>query len=170
MTTAPRLPRFLPLSAFHPASVALLALGVLAFSGSPRVDPGARAQELATPQTASAAPARAPLTGIVTIESDLQTADNATGILSASGNVRIVYGDQGVVATARQAQYFSREGRLVLSGDVDVVQGEGNSIRAERLVYLVENERLVAEPAPGEQVITLYRFPQTEAPVPAPLP
>ena len=99
-----------------------------------------------------------PVTGIVAIESDLQKADNSTGILTATGNVRIVYADRGVVATARQAQYFSREGRVVLSGAVDVVQGDGNSIRAERLTYLVQNERLVAQPAPGEQVMTLYRL------------
>ena len=78
--------------------------------------------------------------------------------MTATGNVRIVYPDQRVVATARQAQYFSREGRVVLSGDVDVIQDSGHSIRAERLVYLVERERIVAEPAPGQQVITHYRM------------
>ena len=98
------------------------------------------------------------VTGIVSIESDLQKADNVTGILTATGNVRIVYADRGVQATARQAQYFSREGRVVLSGDVDVMQGPGNSIRAERLTYLVENERLVAQPAAGQQVITIYQL------------
>ena len=98
-----------------------------------------------------------PTSGLVTIESDLQKADNTTGIVTATGNVRIVYPDQRVVATARQAQYFSREGRVVLSGDVDVIQETGHSIKAERLIYLVERERIVAEPAPGEQVITHYR-------------
>lgn len=96
--------------------------------------------------------------GLVTIESDLQKADNSTGVVTATGNVRIVYPDQRVVATARQAQYFSREGRMVLSGDVDVIQDSGHSTRAERLVYLVEQERIVAEPAPGQQVITHYRM------------
>jgi lipopolysaccharide export system protein LptA len=99
-----------------------------------------------------------PTSGLVTIESDLQKADNSTGVVTATGNVRIVYPDQRVVATARQAQYFSREGRVVLSGDVDVIQDSGHSIRAERLVYLVERERIVAEPAPGQQVITHYRM------------
>lgn len=99
-----------------------------------------------------------PTSGLVTIESDLQKADNTTGIVTATGNVRIVYPDQRVVATARQAQYFSREGRVVLSGDVDVIQETGHSIKAERLIYLVERERIVAEPAPGEQVITHYRL------------
>ena len=99
-----------------------------------------------------------PTSGLVTIESDLQKADHSTGVVTATGNVRIVYPDQQVVATARQAQYFSREGRLVLSGDVDVIQDAGHSIQAERLVYLVERERIVAEPAPGQQVITHYRM------------
>ena len=99
-----------------------------------------------------------PTSGLVTIESDLQKADNSTGVVTATGNVRIVYPDQRVVATARQAQYFSREGRVVLSGDVDVIQDSGHSIRAERLVYLVERERIVAQPAPGQQVITIYRM------------
>lgn len=108
---------------------------------------------------AIAAPAAiTPTSGLVTIESDLQKADNTTGVVTATGNVRIVYPDQRVVATARQAQYFSREGRVVLSGDVDVVQETGHSIRAERLVVLVERERIVAEPAPGEQVITRYQL------------
>jgi lipopolysaccharide export system protein LptA len=47
---------------------------------------------------------------------------------------------------------------VVLSGDVDVIQDTGHSIQAERLVYLVERERIVAEPAPGQQVITHYRM------------
>ena len=85
-----------------------------------------------------------PTSGLVTIESDLQKADNSTGVVTAT--------------TARQAQYFSREGRVVLSGDVDVIQDTGHSIQAERLVYLVERERIVAEPAPGQQVITHYRM------------
>lgn len=95
----------------------------------------------------------------MTIESDLQKADNSTGVITASGNVRIVYSDRGVVATARQAQYFSREGRVVLSGDVDVVQEGGNRLRAERLVYLVEQERLVAHPETGGQVTSRWRIP-----------
>ena len=60
--------------------------------------------------------------GLITIESDLQSADNVTGVVTASGNVRLVHADRGVVATSRQAQYFTKEARIVLSGDVDVVQ------------------------------------------------
>jgi lipopolysaccharide export system protein LptA len=106
-----------------------------------------------------------PTTGLVTIESDLQQADNTTGIVTATGNVRIVYPDQRVVATARQAQYFSREGRVVLSGDVDVVQQDGSLLRAEQVTYLVRSERITARPAAQQQVLSRLRL--TPAPNPA---
>lgn len=89
---------------------------------------------------------------LITIESDTQSADNITGVVTAVGNVRIVYPARGIVATSRQAQYFSREAMLVLSGDVDVVQDDGNSIRAERVTYNLDEERALANPIPGQQV------------------
>ena len=89
---------------------------------------------------------------LITIESDTQSADNITGVVTAVGNVRIVYPSRGMVATSRQAQYFSREAMLVLSGDVDVVQDDGNSIRAERVTYNLDEERALANPIPGQQV------------------
>jgi lipopolysaccharide export system protein LptA len=64
-----------------------------------------------------------------------------------------------VVATARQAQYFSQEGRVVLSGDVDVVQTDGHSLRAERVTYDLNSQRLVAEPPSHEQVFSKLRLP-----------
>lgn len=88
----------------------------------------------------------------ITIESDMQSADNITGVVTAIGNVRIVYPPRGIVSTSRQAQYFSREEKLVLSGDVDVVQDDGNSIRAERVTYNLDQERALANPIPGQQV------------------
>lgn len=119
-------------------------------------------------------PAATATTGIVSIESDVQRADNVTGVVTATGNVRIVYADQRVVATARQAQYFSREGRVVLSGDVDVIQMDGPSIRAERITYLVDEERVIAEPAGGQQVLSRFpveeiqRGPTQRGPAPSP--
>lgn len=116
-------------------------------------------------------PALTPTTGVVTIESDLQQADNITGVITASGNVRIVYPDRRVVATARQAQYFSQEGRVVLSGDVDVIQVDGPSIRAERVTYLVDQERVIAEPTGGGQVLSRIPVPaNSRQPSDAPAP
>ncbi|MFM7465638.1 MAG: LPS-assembly protein LptD [Cyanobium sp.] len=95
---------------------------------------------------------------LVTIESDIQQADNQTGIVTATGNVRITYPDKGMVATSRQAQYFSKEGRLILSGDVDVIDADGQRIRAERLVYQLDQERLLAKPAQGKQVMSKLKL------------
>jgi lipopolysaccharide export system protein LptA len=106
---------------------------------------------------------RTPTSGLVTIESDLQRADNRTGVITATGNVRIVYADQRVVATARQAQYFSREGRVILSGDVDIVQEDGHALRAERVLYDVNSERLLAEPPSGRQVTSRVRIPASRS-------
>ena len=93
-------------------------------------------------------------TGLVTIESDQQSSDNITGVITASGNVRIVHPDRGLMATGRQAQYFSKEQRIVLSGDVDVIQAGGRSLRAEQVTVLLDQQRTVAIPTPGQQVIS----------------
>lgn len=99
----------------------------------------------------------------------MQQGDNQTGVVTATGNVRITYPDRGMVATSRQAQYFSKEGRLVLSGDVDVIDDQGQRIRAERVVYNLDQERLVAQPIPGQQVRSKLRLsiPQGSAAGPA---
>jgi lipopolysaccharide export system protein LptA len=88
----------------------------------------------------------------------MQQGDNQTGVVTATGNVKITYPDRGMVATSRQAQYFTKEGRLVLSGDVDVIDSQGQRIRAERLVYNLDQERLVAQPSPGQQVKSRLRL------------
>jgi len=106
---------------------------------------------------------------MVTIESDSQQADNVTGIVTATGNVRITYPGKGMVATARQAQYFSREGKLVLSGDVDVIDADGQRIRAEKLTYRLDSERIVAEPQAGRQVTSRLKLRQANGQTPSPL-
>ncbi len=95
-------------------------------------------------------------TGLVTIESDQQLADNNSGVVTALGNVRLIHPERGVVATSRQAQYFTKEDRIVLSGDVDVSQTDGTSIRAERLTFLLSQDRAIAQPAEGAQVVSQW--------------
>ena len=94
--------------------------------------------------------------GVITIESDLQSADNATGVITASGDVRLVHAGRGLVATSRQAQYFTEEDRIVLSGDVDVIQADGNQLRADRFTYLLDEGRAIASPFPGQQVFSQW--------------
>ena len=144
----------------HLGLVAQVPIAIpLQYNKTPQAHPVQARPVQASLGTAEAKPrVTTPTTGLVTIESDLQQADNTTGIVTATGNVRIVYPDQRVVATARQAQYYSKEGRVVLSGDVDVIQADGHAIKAERVVYDVNRERISAEPLPGDQVFSRYRM------------
>ena len=95
--------------------------------------------------------------GLVTVESDLQQADNVTGVVTATGNVRITYPVKQVQATARQAQYFTKEERIILIGDVEVTQEGGNRLNAERVTYLVLEDRLIADPATSDQVFSKFK-------------
>ncbi len=119
------------------------------------------------PVEAQAPASRSAATGMVTIESDVQQADNQNGIVTATGNVRIVYADRGMTATSRQAQYFTKEGRLVLTGDVDVIDVDGQRLRAEKLVYLLDSERMLAQPPAGKQVFSKFRLQQKSSGTPA---
>jgi lipopolysaccharide export system protein LptA len=151
-------------------SAAALPQAAAAQEAATSAEPPAPAEPAAAAQPpAPAQPARVS-TGLVTIESDQQRADQLTGVITATGNVRIVYPDERVVATARQAQYFSKENRVVLSGDVDIVQEGGNLIRAERVMYLVDGERLIAIPPTGQQVFSRVRIQQTPPASPAATP
>ena len=93
-------------------------------------------------------------TGLITIESDQQTADNSIGVVTAQGNVRLIHIDRGIVATGRQAQYFIKEESIVLSGDVDIVQKNGDLLQADRIVYSLVDERALATPSENEQAVS----------------
>ncbi|MGF1487397.1 MAG: LptA/OstA family protein [Prochloraceae cyanobacterium] len=91
----------------------------------------------------------------ITLKADIQEADIDKGILTARGNVRVFYPARDIQATAIQAQYFDRERRLILSGNVIVLQ-KGNSIRGEHMIYLVDEGRFIATPTSSGQVESTY--------------
>lgn len=93
--------------------------------------------------------------GGITIRSDLQEANSETGIFTARGNVQINYPARQIQATSTQAQYYSRERRLVLTGNVYVIQ-QGNSMRAETMTYLIDEGRFIAAPKSDRQVESTY--------------
>ena len=84
-------------------------------------------------------------------------------MITASGNVRLVHVGRGLVATSRQAQYFTEEDRIVLSGDVDVIQADGNQLRADRFTYLLDEDRAIAIPFPGQQVFSQWSLTPRQA-------
>ncbi len=93
--------------------------------------------------------------GSITIRSDSQEANSGTGIITAIGNVRINYPARQIQATSAQAQYYSKERKLVLNGSVYVIQA-GNSMRAESMTYLIDEARFIASPKTNRQVESTY--------------
>jgi lipopolysaccharide export system protein LptA len=88
------------------------------FKGLSLLLPLTLAGAIASPTYPQAGPPRT-----LSVRSDIQEADSKTGIVTARGNVQINYPARQIQATAAQAQYFSRERRIILSGDVYVLLG-----------------------------------------------
>ena len=110
-------------------------------------------------------PANSPLT----VRSDIQEANSETGVVTARGNVQFFYPARQIQGTSAQAQYFSRERRLVLTGDVYVLQ-EGNSMRAETMTYLIDEGRFIATPESAQQVESIYLVTENNNSSPQPTP
>lgn len=115
-------------------------------------------------QAVGPAPGRA-----LTLRSDVQEANSKTGVVTARGNVQINYPARQIQATSAQAQYFSKERRIILTGDVFVLQ-EGNSLRGETVTYLIDEGRFIAHPQPSSQVESIYIVSDPNAPTQPPAP
>ena len=142
----PLLVRRLGLAALSASTV----LGAIAF---PTAHPIAQAETLPPGQA-------------LTMRSDVQEANSVTGVITARGNVQINYPARQIQATAVQAQYYSRERRIILTGNVYVLQ-EGNSLRGQTVTYLIDEGRFVALPDNGQQVESIYMV-QDATPMPSP--
>lgn len=119
------------------------------------------------PTLAPVAPAVAQSSGgAIQLKASRVEANSTTGVVTAVGNVRIDYPSREIFATAAQAQYYSREQRIVLNGNVDVMQ-EGNTLQAETVTYLIAEGRFVAMPGENSQVEAVYLLPE-ESPSLAP--
>ncbi len=95
--------------------------------------------------------------GTLTLRSDVQEANAQTGVITARGNVQIDFPAQQIFATAAQAQYFDRDRRIILSGNV-VVNQQGNRLEAETVTYLIDEGRFIALPQSSRQVRATYQI------------
>lgn len=101
------------------------------------------------------------------VNADTQEANSKTGVITARGNVQINYPARQIQATAAQVQYFSRERRIILSGNVYILQ-QGNSIRGETVTYLIDEGRFIATPKGNSQVQSIYIVAEPPAPAQPP--
>jgi len=98
----------------------------------------------------------------LTIRSDVQEYDAKSQVVTARGNVQMLYPARQIQATSTQAQYFSKERRIDFSGNVYILQQGGNSIRAEKVTYLIDEGRFVALPQSNRQVESIYMVEEGE--------
>ncbi|WP_425213886.1 LptA/OstA family protein [Tumidithrix helvetica] len=98
----------------------------------------------------------------LTIRADIQEANSITGVVTATGNVQMNYPARQINATAAQAQYYSKEQRVVLTGNVIVIQQGVNSLKAETITYLVTEGKFLAEPPANQQVESVYVVPDRD--------
>jgi lipopolysaccharide export system protein LptA len=92
----------------------------------------------------------------LTIRADVQEYDAKSQVVTARGNVQMLYPARQIQATSAQAQYFSKERRIDFSGNVYILQQGGNSIRAEKVTYLIDEGRFLALPQSNRQVESIY--------------
>ncbi len=98
----------------------------------------------------------------VTINADTQEANANSGIVTATGNVRVEYPARQITATANQAVYNTRKRTITMTGGVVIVQKGENTIRSEKVTYLIKESIFKAEPQPGKQVTSVYVVPPEE--------
>jgi lipopolysaccharide export system protein LptA len=103
------------------------------------------------------------------LRANVTEANAKTGVVVARGNVLITYAARNIEATAAQAVYYSKEAKIVLSGNVVVLQ-EGNSLKGETITYLVNEGRFVALPQENRQVEATYTIQDSGPEAPAPIP
>ena len=88
----------------------------------------------------------------------VQEANSKSQIVTAKGNVQLVYPARKIQARANVAQYFIKEKKVILTGNVYVIQ-KGNSLQGESITYLIDEGRFFATPKTNKQVTSIYIVP-----------
>jgi lipopolysaccharide export system protein LptA len=98
----------------------------------------------------------------VIIRSYQQEANSKTQFVVARDDVQISYPSQSLRAKAQMAQFYGKEQKIVLSGNVVAIQ-RGNSIQGETLTYSIRDGQFVATPRSGGTVESIYVVPDDNA-------
>ncbi len=93
------------------------------------------------------------------IQATTQEADSKSGVITARGNVRLNYASRKVQARANLAQYYTKQQRIVLTGNVLIIQ-DGNKLEGESVTYLIQEGKFIANPKVKQQVRSNYLLPE----------
>ncbi len=93
------------------------------------------------------------------IQADTQEANSKTQVVTARGNVRLKYPSRKIQAQANLAQYFIKQKRILLTGNVLIAQ-EGSTLEGESVLYLIDEGKFIANPKVKQQVRSNYIDPE----------
>ncbi len=91
----------------------------------------------------------------ISIRSLTQEANSKTQVVTARDSVQIYYPARQLQARADFAQYFIKEQRMLLSGNVYVKQ-QGNTLQGETITYTIRDGQFLVTPKQGEVVQSVY--------------
>ncbi len=94
-----------------------------------------------------------------TLNADIQEANSKTEVATATGNVKFNYPSRKIQGQANLAQYYIKQKRIVLTGNVSIVQN-GNTLEGESVTYLIEEGKFIANPRANKQVRSNYLVPE----------
>jgi lipopolysaccharide export system protein LptA len=103
--------------------------------------------------------AQQPNSAGLSIQADTQEANSKTGIATARGNVQLNYPSRKIQARASLAQYYTKQKRIVLTGNVVIVR-EGSTLEGEIVTYLIDEGKFIVNPKPQQQVRSNYIIPE----------
>ena len=95
----------------------------------------------------------------LSIEAVTQEVNSKTEVLTARGDVQLRYPSRNIQARANLAQYFIKQKRILLTGNVVIVH-QGNTLAGENVTYLIDEGRFIANPKPKQQVRSNYIVPE----------
>jgi lipopolysaccharide export system protein LptA len=93
------------------------------------------------------------------INADTQEANSKTEVVTATGNVRINYPSRKVQAQANLALYYIKQKRILLTGNVLIIQN-GSTLEGESVTYLIEEGKFIVNPKVKQQVRSNYLIPE----------
>jgi lipopolysaccharide export system protein LptA len=112
-----------------------------------------------TPIQAVPVTAQQPSSQGFSINADTQEANSKTEVATARGNVRFNYPSRKIQGQANLAQYYIKQERIVLTGNVLIIQN-GNTIEGESITYLIREGKFIANPKVKKQVRSSYLVPE----------
>ena len=92
------------------------------------------------------------------IESNKQRSDLKNSIFYADGDVLITNKNKKFIAKSEKAIFYKLIGKVNLIGNVEVLSGDMNKLKADEVIYSFKENKFEAIAAKNQKVITKFVF------------